>query len=320
MAALTARDEAIGKVNNFRTFNLANLSLLLVTGAPGTVDFYTSKLCSYRNDADPSDYDDYHHRAEVVINSPGTLVAICRVHYNVMYAHMVYLLAENMQEEAKVYCALLGRIALTTCAVMVVRDLRFNGTPNADQRRTRYLRQLTLPMGQIAPPCADLLVASAALPAGGSGVTPFPAAVRSAFAASAANKRARDDSVQAQFPSLPVLPGPVTRTLLYSEVNVLNVDAFDQRNRGYQFSVKTRREIDVASMYTMLIDRGCNAENPFHLFLAVPQDIFDDCIHAVALNTDNVPPPTHDKPTIGQRTYVNSAVHQYVLRIPKSIT
>jgi len=157
LAALTARDEAIGKVNDFRAFNLANLSLFLLTGAPGTVDYYISKLCSYRNNADLSDYDDYHHRVEVVINSPGTLVAICRVHYNVMYAHMVYLRAQNRQEEAKFCCALLGRIVLTTCAVMVVRDLRFNGTPNAEKRKKRYLRQLTLPMGRIAPPCADLL-------------------------------------------------------------------------------------------------------------------------------------------------------------------
>jgi len=145
-------------------------------------------------------------------------------------------------------------------------------------------------------------------------VTPLPPAVRTT---SAASKRAcgNSDNVQAQYSPLPVPPGPVTRTLLYSEVNVPNVDAFDQRNRGYQFSVGTRHEIDVASMYTMLIDRGCNAKNPFHLFLAVPQDIFDECIHAVALNTDNVPPPTND-----QRAFVNGAVHQYVISIPKCIT
>lgn len=309
LAALVARDEAIAKVCNFKVFNIANLSRLIATGAPGSVDYYTSKLCSYRNNADPSNYSAYHHRVEVVINSPGTLVAICRVHYSAMYQHMMYLMAQNNLADAKFYCALLGRIVLTTCKVMVVRDLLFVGNPKADQKRSRYLRQLTVPIGRIAPPRANLLAAVAELPVGGSGVTPFEADVRTVFSA---EKRVHDSNLDVQYPPPP--PVPVTRTLLYSGANTPNVDAFDQRNRGYQFSVKTRCEIEVSSMVTMLNNLGCNAENPFHLFLAVPQDIFEDCINAQALYTD-VPPPTGE-----DSAFVNAAVLQYVIRLPKSIT
>eukprot|EP00598_Pedospumella_elongata_P009229 CAMPEP_0185002044 /NCGR_PEP_ID=MMETSP1098-20130426/72756_1 /TAXON_ID=89044 /ORGANISM="Spumella elongata, Strain CCAP 955/1" /LENGTH=440 /DNA_ID=CAMNT_0027529461 /DNA_START=240 /DNA_END=1562 /DNA_ORIENTATION=- len=307
LAAIDVRNEAIARIENFKVFNLANLSLLIASGRQETVDHYTSKLCSYRNNADPNNYLTYHYKFNVEINSWGTLVAICRTHYKAMYEHMTSLLEQNRADEAGFYFELLGRTALTMCTVMVARDLRFVGNPLVLVRRHQYLRRLRLPLGRIAPPSVNLLADVLELPlAAPADLEPFPANTTTRTA----GKRALDDCI-------PVLahepPVPTERDLLSTEGNI-PVKAFDKRNRGFQFTVDKTRNMEFTPMETLLNGLGCSAEQPLHLFLAVPQEIFDSWVHTQSLVKTTGPPLTPEN-----RAFINNRVHQYVIRIPKDV-
>lgn len=228
-----------------------------------------------------------------------------------MYAHMESLLAGGLNKEAEYYFQLLGRTALTRCTVMVARDLNFTGKVTAKAKKHQYLRRLDLPLGRIAP-VADLLATAAALPApstGEIGLTHWVSHGPGVKTATA-TKRAHEASTHVSLP--PPLSMPVQRTLWYSEEYFPNVNAFDQRNRGYQFTLNSTPHIQYTPMVSMLNTLDCTPVMPFHLFLAVPQDSFDKWLSAQEVQKSDLSVLTD-----ADKAFIATPVRQYVVRILK---
>lgn len=309
--AIKDRDTAIKQID-FNDFNLYDREKVLDSNS--NCLSYSSKLCAYSNVCNPADYVAYGMGLKVELVSEATLHMICKTRYNRMYAHMISRLSEGgegVRAEAGYYFQLIALTALTQLTEFVVRDVNFPiPLPSAAIRRNQYLYRFTVGLGRISPSRQDVITEITNCAAvNNNGLAAFNPAVSST---SAAAKRSHDLA----FPvgGAPVVAGPVNRTLFYAPAGYANIDAFDAVNRGYQFTISGSHSIQYDAMRTFLTSIHASAQNPFHLFVGVPQDIFDSWISPQTLSKANPPPLT-----AANRTYINNRVRQYVIRIPNTL-
>jgi hypothetical protein len=244
---------------------------------------------------------------EVCAVSEGTWQRLCRVHYERIYAYTMKKSTGSVADigEASYYFGLLVRTALTEVPVLVTRDVSAASASDVSspQKRSDFNYALRLDRGATVPVSATTFAGTiAALPVGDSGLDPEPAGK-----VSGAAKRARQENAF-------TAPREVTRTLYYTTPDSALLHSFDQRNRGYQCTLSNQREIQYTPMMHLLQRTGCNTPgNPFHLFLAVPQEKYHDWIHQQAVVRTEAGAAAL---TADELETFHAQVHQYVIRIP----
>lgn len=302
--AIEARNHAIRSID-FRKFDLSNLPMDIV-GSPNAVEDYTSKLCVYFNDTDPSIYHQYLISTKVKLASNLLLYKIVMLRYEDMFRHLKSLYDEKESRSgAGFYFQLIGRIALTERPSFVVRDLNlYKDLPRS--RKHESLFTMRLELGTVAPPEHDLLSRVMDLAHSTFQLTQFPSTDGEAD-----QPQSIDDIIAACDAEVHSTDAVRSRWLYYTSSNFANIDAFDGKNRGYQFTVSSTHKMRTAQMIPFLDAVGATRENPFHLFLAVPDYIFPSVTTTQTLEGTKKNPLTD-----AIRADIDARVRQYIIRIP----
>jgi hypothetical protein len=260
----------LGYIRDFDKFSYLREAKNLSTSDPDT-RYYANTLLTYHNTTDPRE-DEFNYEAgtEVRAISPGTLLCIGWERYHAMYAHMTELIAEETYPSTKRavnFFEILARAALAEIPILIVRDLNAAAAAKPATRKSAFLYHLHLDRAAVVP-VADTEGRLLSLPGGDSGLQALPSGLLTAI------KRTQAMIDAVEMPEYP-RTRPATRQLYYSEATCPVLHAFDQRNRGYRFTLSESHVIQYTPVVALLDRLGCSPEQPFHLFLAVPQGRFD---------------------------------------------
>lgn len=277
---------------------------------------YREELCAYHNDSDPVEYDTYHHGVQVTFVAPGTLAAICRMRYNLLYSHVESEIDSEGRTSRKAISDfhLLARTALSECPQLVIRNLQYApANPRAHYSVKRHVSLRRLDYTERAKvtvlPTAELLATVAKeLPSGEPGVSEWeslqPLTTQNAIISV-------NESVYAtRFDP----PRPLNRSFLCADDIYGQVDGFDQRNRGYKFTLHPPYELQYTLLMEFLTQIGASPENPFHFFFAVPQENFDKWTAPLSVVKSELPEITCEN-----QAFIAASLRQYVVCIPKSL-